>query len=149
MNYELLLTDNSTHISSSITIPLQQIQDIFNIYFAPLVNKRFYDDDYGSIVVITNDTRYVYKYTGSNQWSLTVQPELAIITLATRTTLEWDHLVYHWIELLKMRYQYYKWNFSNIDKGQFIVLEQLFKNSMYIPFATNQLSLIIKPLPTN
>jgi hypothetical protein len=141
---EALLTDNSKHISSSIIIPLDKLKTFFDSHILPLLNTRFYDDDYSSIVLITNNMRYAYKYTGCDQWSLTIEPEFTPLTLDTQTSLKWDDLVYQWEYLLRFQYKHYKWIFSNIDKAQFTPLELVFGQSMYIPFATNEISLIIK-----
>lgn len=147
MGYELILTDNLKHTSWSLPVlTVNKINQIFNTYIFPIVNKHFYDDDYSSISLTTNKLIYSYMYIGSHQWSLTVQPEISTTILDKKPSMSWTEILNQWSHLLGKRHFIYRWEFNNIDKLGFEGLETLFGRTMYLPLSTNQLTLIVKSI---
>lgn len=149
MSYELILTDNSKHISWSLPVGnTDDIIEIFNLYIFPIVNKRLTDDDYASISLTVNKLLYSYKYRGSNEWSERIQPDIATTIIGEQYSLSWHDILTHWKNLLneieRSENSLYRWEFSNVDNLGFQALETLFGRTMYLSLFTNRVTLVVK-----
>lgn len=145
MSYTLSLTDRSKHISAIRYVStIENLIHIFNTNIYPLVNKRYYDDDFPSITIYTNKSLYSYFYHGKGKWSRKSQFEYFIIDiLPEKKNLSWNDLVDDWIKLLKEKYSLYTFVFEHTDNLHLVQLETLFGRTTHIHHLADEFSILI------
>jgi hypothetical protein len=147
-NYKLTLTDNDNNILfSRIVSDLNLLINIFTTNILPIINRRYYDDNFPSITVTTNKTVCSYSFHSSNNWSRKIQAaEFILNLLPEKLNLSWPDLINDWTLLLFERYPIYQWVFTRVDVVHLEQLEPLFGRSVYFKRNINKLILIIEPI---
>jgi hypothetical protein len=91
---EISITNRSEYVSKIAFIDTKKFIDVFNVVIYPIINQRYYDDDFPSITLSSNKKLYEYYYIGNNQWLYRETYENALLTNKT------DKKILSWSEIL-------------------------------------------------
>src|SRR5207253_2804799 len=110
MTYELILTNKLDH--ASWTRQFNDLKDIINFInniIGPIINVRFYDDDYPSIQLHTQKIFFNYYYRGNGIWAqkIVYEDKMTIEDIKPPVNKNWSNILTEWSTLLNNKYPFY------------------------------------------